>query len=174
MARNTVATAYVQILPSTEGIGSSLKQALSGSDVASAGEGAGISLASGIKKAIAAAGIGKALVSALTEGAALEQSLGGVEALFKDSGATVVKNAEQAFKTAGMSANEYMENVTSFSASLISSLGGNTAEAANMADMAMKDMSDNANRMGTDLGSITQTYQSLARGNYAIGFMSAA
>ena len=106
--------------------------------------------------------------SAISEGAKLEQSIGGVETLFKEN-ADIVKNyANQAFKTAGVSANKYMETVTSFSASLISSLGGDTKKAADLADVAVRDMSDNANKMGTDMELIMQTYQSLARGNYAM------
>lgn len=109
-----------------------------------------------------------AFSSTIDEGAKLQQSIGGIETLFKDSAGTVKNYAQQAFETAGVSANTYMENVTSFSASLISSLGGDTAAAAELANTAMVDMSDNANKMGTDMESITQTYQSLARGNYAM------
>lgn len=109
-----------------------------------------------------------AFSSTIDEGAKLQQSIGGIETLFKDSAGTVKNYAQQAFETAGVSANTYMENVTSFSASLISSLGGDTAKAAELANTAMVDMSDNANKMGTDMESITQTYQSLARGNYAM------
>lgn len=107
-----------------------------------------------------------AFSSTIDEGAKLQQSIGGIETLFKDSAGTVKNYAQQAFETAGVSANTYMENVTSFSASLISSLGGDTAKAAELANTAMVDMSDNANKMGTDMELITQTYQSLARGNY--------
>ncbi|MCG9909126.1 phage tail protein [Streptococcus suis] len=106
--------------------------------------------------------------SAIDEGAKLQQSLGGIDTLFKNSADTVKNYASNAYKTAGLSANEYMENVTSFSASLISSLGGDTAAAAELANRAMTDMSDNANKMGTDMQAITGTYQSLARGNYAM------
>ena len=109
-----------------------------------------------------------AFSSTINEGAKLQQSIGGIETLFKDSAGTVKNYAQQAFETAGVSANTYMENVTSFSASLISSLGGDTAKAAELANTAMVDMSDNANKMGTDMEYITQTYQSLARGNYAM------
>ena len=109
-----------------------------------------------------------AFSSTIDEGAKLQQSIGGIETLFKDSAGTVKQYAQQAFETAGVSANTYMENVTSFSASLISSLGGDTAKAAELANTAMIDMSDNANKMGTDMELITQTYQSLARGNYAM------
>ena len=106
--------------------------------------------------------------SAIDEGAKLQQSLGGIDTLFKNSADTVKNYASNAYKTVGLSANEYMENVTSFSASLISSLGGDTAAAAELANRAMTDMSDNANKMGTDMQAITGTYQSLARGNYAM------
>ncbi|HEM3511949.1 TPA: hypothetical protein U1B47_001298 [Streptococcus suis] len=106
--------------------------------------------------------------SAIDEGAKLQQSLGGIDTLFKNSADTVKNYASNAYKTAGLSANEYMENVTSFSASLISSLGGDTAAAAELANRAMTDMSDNANKMGTDMQAITGTYQSLARGDYAM------
>lgn len=120
----------------------------------------------GVGTAVAAlAGVGK---SSLDAYASWQQAVGGVDTLFKDASATVQKNAADAYRTAGISANEYMEQVTSFSASLISSLGGDTAKAAELGDTAMKDMSDNANKMGTDIETIQQTYQSLARGNYTM------
>lgn len=97
-----------------------------------------------------------------------EQLVGGVETLFGDAAQTVIKNASQAYKTAGMDANSYMENVTSFSASLISSVGGDTQKAAEAADLALRDMSDNANKMGTSLDSITQAYQGFAKGQYQL------
>ena len=95
-----------------------------------------------------------------------EQLEGGVKKLFGDDYQTVIKNAQNGFKTAGLSANEYMETVTSFSASLISSLGGDTAEAAKLADRAIQDMSDNANTFGTDMQSIQNAYQGFAKGQY--------
>ncbi len=120
----------------------------------------------GVGTAVAAlAGVGK---SALDAYATYEQAVGGVDTLFKDASGTVQKYAAEAYRTAGVSANEYMTQVTSFSASLISSLGGDTAKAAELGNTAMVDMSDNANKMGTDIESIQQTYQSLARGNYAM------
>lgn len=120
----------------------------------------------GVGTAVAAlAGVGK---SALNAYATYEQAVGGVDTLFKDASGTVQKYAAEAYRTAGVSANEYMTQVTSFSASLISSLGGDTAKAAELGNTAMVDMSDNANKMGTDIESIQQTYQSLARGNYAM------
>lgn len=97
-----------------------------------------------------------------------EQLVGGVDTLFKESSAIVQENAANAFRTAGMSANEYMENVTSFSASLLQSLGGDTAKAAEYADRAMIDMSDNANKMGTDMSRITDAYQGFAKDNYTM------
>lgn len=106
--------------------------------------------------------------SALDSVASLEQNVGGVETLFKDSAQTVIDNANNAFKTAGMSANEYMQSVTSFSASLLQSVAGDTAEAAKIADMAMVDMSDNANKMGTDMEAIQNAYQGFAKQNYTM------
>ena len=157
--------AYVQVIPSAKGIGGMLKKSMGG-DMDSAGTSLGKGLGSKIKAAIIAAGIGKVLKTAIFEGAKLEQSLGGVETLFKGSAGRVKKYAAEAYRTAGMSGNEYMENVTSFSAAMISSLGGNTKKAAKLSNKAITDMSDNANKMGTDLSMVTQTYQSLARGQY--------
>lgn len=129
------------------------------------------SLAKAVVIPIAVAG-GAALTAtvagAVSEGAKLEQSIGGVETLFKGSADIVKKNAASAFETAGLSANEYMENVTGFSASLISSVAGDTAKAAKVADMAMTDMADNANKFGTDMGSIQTAYQGFAKQNYTM------
>lgn len=168
-----IATAYVQIVPSARGLKGNLEKEIDGTGAGeSAGKEAGTSFIGKMKTIIAAAGIGKlvteGLKKSLGEGAALQQSLGGVETLFKDSAAIVVENAKQAYQTAGMSANAYMEQVTSFSASLLQSMGGNTAEAASVADMAMRDMSDNANKFGTDIDSITNAYQGFAKQNYTM------
>lgn len=141
------------------GLGSAFKSVL-GANLVSGALMSGISALTG--------GVKSAFSSAIDEGAKLQQSIGGIETLFKGSAGTVKQYANEAFRTAGVSANEYMENVTSFSASLISSLGGDTAKAAELANTAMTDMSDNANKMGSDMKLITQTYQSLARGNYAM------
>lgn len=100
--------------------------------------------------ATAFAGIATASVQARGE---IEQSIGGVETLFKDSANKVIENANKAYKTAGMSANDYMQNVTSFSASLLQSVAGDTEKASDIADMAMIDMSDNANKMRNIYGS---------------------
>lgn len=106
--------------------------------------------------------------AALSSVASLEQNVGGVETLFKENAKTVIENANNAYKTAGLSANEYMQSVTSFSASLLQSVAGDTAEAAKIADMAMVDMSDNANKMGTDMSSIQNAYQGFAKQNYTM------
>ena len=97
-----------------------------------------------------------------------EQLTGGIETLFKTSAKTMMKYADQAYKTSGVSANKYMEMSTSFAASLISGLGGDTAKAADMANMAIVDMSDNANKMGTDLAMIQNAYQGFAKQNYTM------
>ena len=131
-------------------------------------------VASGAVKGIAAgaatatAGVAALSKAALDSYASYEQLVGGVDTLFKESSAAVQQYAAEAYKTAGVSANTYMEQATAFSASLIQSLGGDTAAAAEYANQAIMDMSDNANKMGTDIESIQQTYQSLMRGNYAM------
>ena len=167
----SIAKAYVQIIPSAEGIKGKLSNVFNG-EMPSAGQNAGgifgSNLISKIKGLIAAAGLGKLLGESLTAGGDLQQSLGGVETLFKDSAGIVIANAEQAYKTAGMSANAYMENVTSFSASLLQGLSGDTEKAAAIADMAMVDMSDNANKFGTDMESIQNAYQGFAKQNYTM------
>lgn len=109
--------------------------------------------------------LGKEVVSSYAD---YEQLVGGVETLFRDSAGIVQDYAENAYKTAGLSANEYMETVTGFSASLISSLGGDTEKAARYADMAITDMSDNANKMGSDMASIQNAYQGFAKQNYTM------
>lgn len=116
----------------------------------------------------------KLTAAAFKQAASYEQLLGGVETLFKESSHKVEQYAAVAYRTAGMSANEYMETVTSFSASLLQSLGGDTSKAADVADMAIQDMSDNANKMGTNMESIQAAYQGFAKQNYTIGIMSAA
>lgn len=120
--------------------------------------------------AVAAGGAAVVAVGkqALTAYADYEQLVGGVDTLFKDSSAKVQEYAANAYKTAGLSANEYMETVTGFSASLLQSLGGDTEAAAKMADVAITDMSDNANKMGTDMASIQNAYQGFAKQNYTM------
>ena len=125
--------------------------------------------------AAAVSAAGTAIVAigkqAIEQYAEYEQLVGGVETLFKQSSDTVMGYAENAYKTAGMSANEYMETVTSFSASLLQSLDGDTAEAAEKANLAITDMSDNANKMGTDMEMIQNAYQGFAKQNFTIEFI---
>ena len=115
--------------------------------------------------AAAAVALGKSVVEAYGE---YEQLVGGVDTLFKDSSKQLQDYANNAYKTAGMSANDYMETVTGFSASLIQSLGGDTEAAVKYADMAITDMADNANKMGTDIGLIQNAYQGFAKQNYTM------
>lgn len=123
-------------------------------------------MASAIKEAGAAlVDLGKQSIQGFAE---QEQLIGGVDTLFKESSAQVQRYANDAYKTAGLSANDYMETVTSFSASLLQSLGGDTAAAAQKADQAITDMSDNANKMGTDMHSIQNAYQGFAKANYTM------
>ena len=167
--------AYVQIMPSAKGIQGSITKQLA-PEATSAGESAG-SLVGGklvgvLGGIIVAAKIGQMITDGIkasfNEGAALQQSMGGVETLFKNSAVTVKKYANEAYKTTGLSANAYMENVTGFSASLLQSLGGDTAKAADVANMAMVDMADNSNRMGTSMESIQYAYQGFAKQNYTM------
>ena len=162
-----LAKAYVQIIPSAVGIQGRIQKEIE-PEADSAGSSFGGKMVGLIKKVIAAAAIGKALSASISEGAALEQSLGGIETLFKDSADKVKANAAKAYQTAGMSANDYMELTTSFSASLLSSLAGDTSKAADVADMAMVDMSDNANKMGTNMEDIKNAYQGFAKQNYTM------
>lgn len=167
--------AYVQIMPSAKGIQGSISGVLNG-EATSAGTSAGSLIGGGLigtlGKILAAAKIGEMIVggikAALNEGADLQQSLGGVETLFKNNADTVKKYANEAYRTTGLSANAYMENVTGFSASLISSLGGDTAKASKIANMAMIDMADNSNKMGTSMESIQYAYQGFAKQSYTM------
>ena len=194
-----LAKAYVQIVPSAEGIQGSISHVMGG-EASSAGESAGTllgtKLVGTLKKVIVAAGIGKVISDSLNLGGALQQSIGGIETLFgaggrsieeyaksvgksvdavKDEYAslmqsqqTVFDNAAQAYRTVGLSANEYMEQTTSFAASLLSSVSKDTNAAAQLANMAMVDMADNANKMGTDMASIQNAYQGFAKQNYTM------
>lgn len=118
------------------------------------------------------AGITTPIIGAVTAGvsefAKLEQSIGGIETMFKGSAKIVINNAESAYRRAGVSANDYMENVTSFSASLLQGLEGDTKKAARYADMAMVDMADNANKFGTNIGDIQRAYQGFAKDNFTM------
>ena len=202
MPGNTLGTAYVQIIPSAQGISANIQKELnSGGGIEAAGVSAGGGFGKSMIKTIMGLGIGKIAVDnvrkAFSEGAALQQSTGGVETLFakmsfdefKNSADmagmsirtireeyekltpasdTVIANANKAYQTAGLSANEYMETVTSFSASLLQSLGGDTEKAAAVADTAVIDMSDNANKFGTSMESIQNAYQGFAKQNYTM------
>lgn len=167
--------AYVQIIPSARGIKAKMEEILD-KPLSDSGQNSGTTLGrkliSGAAKTLAGVSIGatvmKGIKAAMSEGSALQQSLGGVETLFKSSADKVKEYANQAYKTAGLSANEYMENVTGFSASLLQSMGGDTSKAADVANMAMIDMSDNANKMGTDMKSIQYAYQDFAKQNYTL------
>ena len=163
--------AYVQIVPSAKGISGSIEKTLGG-EADAAGVKAGSRISGKIKGALAAAGIGAALGAGITksikEGANLEQAIGGIETLFKESSDQMIKNADNAFRTAGISANTYMEQATSFSASLLQSTGGDTQKAAKAADQAIIDMSDNANKMGTNIQDIQNAYQGFAKQNYTM------
>ena len=166
-----LAKAYVQIVPSAEGIQGSISHVMGG-EASAAGESAGTllgtKLVGTLKKVIAAAGIGKMISDSLNLGGALQQSIGGVETLFKESADTVKTYAAQAYRTVGLSANDYMEQTTSFAASLLSSVSKDTNAAAQLANMAMVDMADNANKMGTDMASIQNAYQGFAKQNYTM------
>ncbi|MEE1085825.1 MAG: hypothetical protein U0L05_01435 [Schaedlerella sp.] len=122
----------------------------------------------GAAVAVGVAAFGAVTKAALDSVASMEQNLGGVETLFKDSADIVIDNANRAYETAGMSANEYMSTVTSFSASLLQSLGQDTKKAAKYADTAIRDMSDNANKMGTSMELIQNAYQGFAKQNYTM------
>lgn len=187
-----VGSAYVTLMPSMKGFSASLSKDM-GAAGQSAGQTFGSSMSVALeaetgksnsalsKLGSAAKGVATAAVAGFTAltgavatvgGAALsayadyEQLVGGVDTLFKDASAKVQRYAENAYKTAGMSANTYMETVTSFSASLLQGLGGDTAKAAQIADLAVTDMSDNANKMGTSIDVIRQAYQGFAKDNY--------
>ena len=165
--------AYVQIMPSAKGIQGSIGKQLA-PEATSAGTSAGGLLGSAMSTAImgavavGVAGLGKLISSSISEGADLQQSMGGVETLFKNNADTVKKYANEAYKTTGLSANAYMESVTGFSASLLQSLGGDTAKAADVANMAMIDMADNSNKMGTSMETLQYAYQSFAKQNYTL------
>lgn len=166
-----IAKAYVQIIPTTQGIKSELSDIL-GEESSGAGDESGkkfgSSFGAAATKVIAALGIGKMIKDSVLAGADLEQSLGGVETLFKDNADLVKQYADEAYQTAGMSANAYMETVTGFSASLLQGLNGDTELAAKTANMAIIDMSDNANKLGSDMESIQNAYQGFAKQNYTM------
>ena len=132
------------------------------------GVASGVGKAVGAGLAVAGAGIVAIEQQAISAYGEYEQLVGGVETLFKDNADAVIANADRAFKTAGMSANAYMETATSFSASLLQSLDGDTVKASEYADMAITDMGDNANKMGTSMEMVQNAYQGFAKQNYTM------
>ena len=172
-----IAKAYVQIIPSAEGIKGSLDKMFN-KEASGAGEKAGLSFSSGMKSAlggvakvaagaVAAAGTAVAAITkqAVDEFGEYEQLKGGVETLFKDASDAVLENSKRAYETAGISANKYMETSINFSGALLKSVGDDSAKAASLTDMAIRDMADQANKYGKKLEDISVTYTSLARGN---------
>lgn len=159
--------AYVQVIPSTKGIKGQLEQ-----EFANSGSSSGSKFGGAFKGVLSRLAIGavvaKGVKDAFKEGAALEQSIGGIETLFKNSSDKMKEYASNAWKTAGLSANQYMETATSFSASLLQSLKGDAKKAAETSNMAITDMADNANKMGTSMQSIQDAYQGFAKQNYTM------
>lgn len=179
-----VMTLFARLILDTKGYETGLEKAKK--DASSAGQGIAKGL-SGVGKAVV--GVGKACAVGIGAGAAAigfltkqsvssysqyEQLKGGVKKLFNSAADDVMRFANDAYKTSGMSANQYMEQATGFAASLINSLGGNTKEAAKLADVAMRSMSDNVNTFGTDMASVQYAFQGFAKQNYTINLMSAA
>ena len=171
MPGTNLGTAFVQIVPSAQGISGAIQNVMNG-EASAAGDSAGKTIASKIKGAIVAAGIGTAVVAglkkSLTEGANLEQAIGGIETIFEGAEDKMLDYASNAYKAAGISANQYMEQATSFGASLLQATGGDSAKAADAANQAIIDMADNANKMGTPLQSIQDAYQGFAKQNYTM------
>lgn len=174
----TLGTAYVQIVPSAQGIKGSISNVLGG-EVESAGEASGKSLGAGIvsfaKKAIVAGAIGKVVKDSLSEGAALQQSyFGGLDTLY-GSAADKAREYARAAAEAGISMNTYSEQAVSFGAALKNAYGGDTTKAIDAANKAILDMADNSAKMGTDIESVQMAYQGFAKQNYTINnLMSAA
>lgn len=158
--------AYVQIIPSAKGISGSISSALGG-EATSAGKSAGLNIAGAIKGAIAAAGIGTAIKSALEAGGNLQQSFGGLDTLYGDAANAAKAYASEAAK-AGISANSYAEQAVSFGASLKSAFEGDTTKAVEAANTAILDMADNAAKMGTPIENIQTAYQGFAKQNYTM------
>jgi phage-related protein len=158
--------AYIQIVPSAKGISGSISSALGGESI-SAGKSAGVNIAGAIKGAIAAAGIGTAIKSALEAGGNLQQSFGGLETLYGEAADAAKKYAVEA-ASAGISANSYAEQAVSFGAALKQAFEGDTVKAAEAANTAILDMADNSAKMGTDITSIQTAYQGFAKQNYTM------
>jgi len=166
-----LAKAYVQIVPSAQGIQGSISNVLdpeAKSAGTKAGDSVGANIVSGIKKVVVAAGLGTVIKEALSAGADYEQNVGGIETLFGEGAQTMIENASNAYKTAGLSANEYMETVTGFAASLKQSVGGDMEALTSAANTAVIDMADNANKMGTSMESIQSAYAGFSKQNYTM------
>ena len=171
----TLGQAYVQIIPSMEGTKGRITNLLSG-EMQSAGNQSGTTLGSslvnGLKGFVTKAGVlasvGAVITQSLTSGADLEQQLGGIETLFGESADKMRDYASQAYKTAGVSAQQFMRQSTSFAASLLQSLDGDTGAAADYANRAVQDMADNANKFGTNISMIQSAYQGFAKQNYTM------
>ena len=162
--------AYVQIVPSAEGIKGSITKVLGGESAEAgtkSGESIGTSLVGKLKGIIAAAGIGAAVKTALDAGGALQQSFGGLDTLYEEASGAAKKYAAEA-AAAGISANSYAEQAVSFGAALKQSFGGDVAKSAEAANQAILDMADNSAKMGTDIGLIQNAYQGFAKGNYTM------
>ena len=178
MAGTTLGTAYVQIVPSAQGIKGSISSVLGG-EAQSAGASIGGKIGAFAKKAIVAAGIGTVLVKGLkasiAEGAKLQQSyLGGVDTLYGEAADSVREHARAASEY-GLSMNDYSEQAVSFGAALKNAYGGDVVKAAEAADTAIRDMADNSAKMGTDINSVQMAYAGFAKQNYTINnLMSAA
>nr|DAS75221.1 MAG TPA: tail tape measure protein [Caudoviricetes sp.]DAU88224.1 MAG TPA: tail tape measure protein [Caudoviricetes sp.] len=167
MMATELGKAFVQIVPSANGISGQIESLINPSATGGGIGGLlGKGMMSGILNILKTVGVAKLIKDSLLEGGELQQTIGGIETLFKKSAYKVKEYAQDAYMSAGLSANEYMQNVTSFSASLLQSTAGNTNRAAEIAHMAMVDMADNANKMGTDMGSIQTAYQGFAKQNY--------
>lgn len=175
-----IGKAYVRIEPTAKGVGNKVSDILN-NEVSGAGEKAGAKIASGIGSALKVGGavIGAGIAAAtgavvkfgqqaVSSYANYEQLIGGVEKLYGDAAGKIEQFANDAYKTSGMSANQYMETATSFSAALINSLGGDVNKAADMTDVAMRAMSDNVNVFGSDMGSVQNAFMGFAKQNYTM------
>jgi len=158
--------AYVQIIPSAQGISGSIEKAIGG-EATSAGKSAGLNLVGALKGVIVAAGIGTAIKASLDAGGALQQSFGGLDTIYGEASEAAKKYAYDA-QQAGISANSYAEQAVSFGASLKQAFGGDTTKAVEAANTAIMDMTDNAAKMGTPIENIQNAYQGFAKQNYTM------
>lgn len=159
-----LAKAYVQIIPSARGMTDGIKNELSGAGGAG-GASAGAKFWTFFKKALPVAAIGKLVKDTLDVGSAYEQSAGGIKKIFEGATDTVLQNAGKAWQTAGMSAADYTERVTSFGVALVKATG-DAQVAARLADQTMQDMADNSAMFGTSIIDINNAYQGFAKQNY--------